>query len=43
MVPRCRAGVGVCGGAIVWGGGGFLRKSRRILALISMGGSNLKS
>ena len=42
MVPQCRAGVGVCGGAIV-GGGGFLRKSRRILASISMGGSNLKS
>ena len=22
VVPRCRGGVGVCGGALVWGGGG---------------------
>ena len=37
--------VSVCVGVLLLGGGGggFLRKSRRILASISMGGSNLKS
>ena len=33
VVPRCRGGVGVCVGALVWGGGGGVCVSRDVFEL----------